>query len=101
MWQFYWQNPNADFIEHPRPRGGDKLRHYIHHINFCRTHQPHLFVGAGLVPTQIYCHCEPFPFCHSEPKAKNLTSAQGKLRVAIPGDCQCKNIVFSSLPFYT
>ena len=23
-------------------------------------------------------------FCHSEPQAKNLTSVQGKLRVAIP-----------------
>jgi len=32
----------------------------------------------------IVCHCEPFAFCHSEPKAKNLFYAQGKLRVAIP-----------------
>jgi hypothetical protein len=27
---------------------------------------------------------ELFSSCHSEPKAKNLTFAQGKLRVAIP-----------------
>ena len=36
------------------------------------------------------CHSEFFTFCHSEPKAKNLISAQGKLRVAIslaPRDC--------------
>jgi len=33
---------------------------------------------------RLYCRCEPFASCHSELKAKNLASAQDKLRVAIP-----------------
>jgi len=44
-------------------------------------------IASGLslfATTRGKTYCEPFFYCHSEPKAKNFTSTKAELRMAIP-----------------